>query len=126
MLVKHDQLPIPADVRVFDLEQPRTQDIPIHPTHQPGYFYALHRRHEDTYRPENGPRSGAAGVIVCKEHTGTHIDALNHFGIRGKIWNGFKADEHLGDRGWKRTGIASSGVETSSSSKSRMMTSSAD
>ena len=38
-------------------------------------------------------------------HTGTHIDALNHFGIHGKIWNGFKADEHLGDRGWKRAGI---------------------
>jgi kynurenine formamidase len=37
-------------------------------------------------------------------HTGTHIDALNHFGLGGKIWNGFAADEHLGDRGWQRTG----------------------
>jgi kynurenine formamidase len=37
-------------------------------------------------------------------HMGTHIDALNHFGLNGKIWNGFRADDHLGDRGWKKTG----------------------
>lgn len=37
-------------------------------------------------------------------HTGTHIDALNHFGLDGKIYNGFRPDEHLGDRGWNRTG----------------------
>ena len=44
--------------RVYDLEQPRFRGMPIHPSHQPGYFYALHRRHRDTYRPaEHGPRS---------------------------------------------------------------------
>jgi kynurenine formamidase len=32
---------------------------------------------------------------------GTHIDALVHFGLNGKIWNGFSATEHLGDRGWR-------------------------
>lgn len=37
-------------------------------------------------------------------HTGTHIDALNHFGLNGKIYNGFTAEEHLGDRGWNKTG----------------------
>ncbi len=37
-------------------------------------------------------------------HTGTHIDALNHFGLNGKIWNGFNAVEHAGDRGWSVTG----------------------
>lgn len=37
-------------------------------------------------------------------HTGTHIDALNHFGLHGKVWNGFDAKTHLGDRGWKKTG----------------------
>ena len=69
-----------AGARVFDLEQPRTEDMPIHPAHrQAGYSYHLHRRHEDEYRPEEaGPRTGAAGIIVCGEHTGTHIDALCH------------------------------------------------
>lgn len=37
-------------------------------------------------------------------HTGTHIDALNHFGLNGKIWNNFDARNHLGDRGWRKTG----------------------
>lgn len=32
---------------------------------------------------------------------GTHIDALVHFGLDGKIWNGFSEAEHLGDRGWR-------------------------
>jgi kynurenine formamidase len=63
--------------RVFDLEQPRFAGMPIHPAHKPGYFYGLHRRHRDTYRPEqHGPRSGASGVLTMMEHSGTHIDAL--------------------------------------------------
>lgn len=37
-------------------------------------------------------------------HMGTHIDALNHFGLNGEIYNGFSSDEYLGDRGWQKTG----------------------
>jgi kynurenine formamidase len=73
------RLPVGGNVRAFDLEQPRTVDMPVHESHRPGYLYALHRRHEDGYRPDEGsPRSGASGLIVCKEHSGTHIDALSH------------------------------------------------
>jgi kynurenine formamidase len=64
-------------LRVFDLEHPRTAAMPIHPAHLPGYSYVLHRRHEDGYG-QDGPRTGASGMIVCMEHTGTHIDALCH------------------------------------------------
>lgn len=53
----------------------------------------------------NTVRSYTGTAFSMYSHTGTHIDALNHFGIHGKIWNGFSADEHLGDRGWKRTGV---------------------
>src|SRR4029079_11434278 len=68
-----------ARARVFDLEQPRFAGMPVHPVHKPGYFYALHRRHRDTYRPGlHGPRSGASGVLTMMEHSGTHIDALCH------------------------------------------------
>ena len=38
-------------------------------------------------------------------HTGTHIDALNHFGLHGKIWNEFSADKDLGVRGWTKAGV---------------------
>jgi len=46
--------------------------------------------------------TGAA--ISLYTHMGTHIDSLNHFGLDGKIWNGFAASEHLGDRGWQVAG----------------------
>src|SRR3954452_20305693 len=65
--------------RAYDLEQPRFAGMPIHPTHLPGYFYGLHRRHRDTYDPEKqGPRSGSSGILTMMEHTGTHLDALCH------------------------------------------------
>lgn len=43
-------------------------------------------------------------VIFMYTHTGTHIDSLNHFGVDGHIYNNFKADEHLGSRGWVKGG----------------------
>lgn len=48
--------------------------------------------------------SYTGSAISMYAHTGTHIDALNHFGLNGKVYNGFSADEHLGDRGWVKTG----------------------
>src|SRR5262245_30342073 len=53
--------------------------MPIHPAHKPGYLYTLHRRHRDTYRPEqHGSRPGSSGMLTMLEHRGTHIDALCH------------------------------------------------
>lgn len=46
--------------------------------------------------------TGAA--VSMYTHMGTHIDALVHFGLDGKVWNGFSADEYLGDRGWRVAG----------------------
>lgn len=46
--------------------------------------------------------SGAA--ISMYTHMGTHIDALSHFGLDGRIWNGFESRDHLGDRGWTKAG----------------------
>lgn len=47
--------------------------------------------------------SGSAFSMYA--HTGTHIDALSHFGLQGQIYNGFKTEDHLGDRGWRKGGI---------------------
>lgn len=43
-------------------------------------------------------------AVSMYTHMGTHIDALNHFGLKGRIWNGFEASQYLGDKGWKKTG----------------------
>ncbi|NBF06851.1 cyclase family protein [Pseudomonas sp. Fl5BN2] len=54
--------------------------------------------------PMNQHVSYSGSAVSMYAHMGTHIDALNHFGLDGKIWNGFRADQHLGDRGWNVTG----------------------
>jgi kynurenine formamidase len=91
---------------VYDLEQPRHAGMPIYPTHKPGYFYALHRRHRDNYRPEaNGPRSGASGTLVMMEHSGTHIDALCHQAYSLKLHGGIPVDEVETTTGFTRLGI---------------------
>jgi kynurenine formamidase len=53
---------------------------------------------------QNHHVSYTGSAVSMYTHMGTHIDALNHFGLDGRIWNGFRADDHLGDRGWRRTG----------------------
>lgn len=52
----------------------------------------------------NAKVSYTGDAISMYTHMGTHIDALNHFGLNGKIWNGFSAEKYLGDKGWKKTG----------------------
>jgi kynurenine formamidase len=48
--------------------------------------------------------SYSGDAISMYTHTGTHIDALNHFGYNGRIFNGFSVDENLGSRGWRKAG----------------------
>ncbi len=55
-------------------------------------------------RAMNEHVSYTGAAVSMYTHMGTHIDSLNHFGLNGKIWNGFSADEHLGDRGWTVAG----------------------
>jgi len=55
-------------------------------------------------RKMNNHVSYTGAAISMYTHMGTHIDALNHFGLNGEVWNGFSAQKHLGDRGWSVTG----------------------
>jgi kynurenine formamidase len=94
-----------ASARVFDLEQPRFAGMPVHPAHKPGYFYGLHRRHRDSYRPlEHGPRSGASGVLTMMEHSGTHIDALCHQACDMAFHGGVKVDDVERSDGYRALG----------------------
>jgi kynurenine formamidase len=92
--------------RVYDLEQPRFAGMPIHPTHRPGYFYALHRRHRDTLQPEkHGPRSSASGILTMMEHSGTHLDALCHQANGLRLHGDLATDDVETPAGFKRLGI---------------------
>lgn len=92
--------------QVFDLEQPRFFGMPIYPTHRPGYFYALHRRHRDSYLPEvHGPRTGASGVLTMMEHSGTHIDALCHQACGFRMFGDVPVETTETQAGFKQLGI---------------------
>lgn len=94
--------------RIYDLEQPRFAGMPIHPAHKPGYFYALHRRHRDTYQPANhGPRSSASGILTMMEHTGTHIDALSHQACELMLHGGVPIEQVETPTGFTQHGIES-------------------
>lgn len=92
--------------QVFDLEQPRFKGMPIHESHQPGYFYALHRRHTDAIRNGiEGARTGSSGVIVAMEHSGTHIDALCHQAVDLHFYGGVPAEESVLHGGYAQYGV---------------------
>lgn len=92
--------------RVIDLEQPRFHGMPIHPAHKPGYHYALHRRHRDTYQPAvHGPRSAASGILTMMEHSGTHIDALCHQACCLKLFGDLDTSSVETPAGFKQLGI---------------------
>jgi kynurenine formamidase len=92
--------------RVFDLEQPRFAGMPIYPSHRPGYFYALHRRHRDTLQPDvHGPRTGASGTLTMMEHSGTHLDALCHQAADLTMFGGVPVDGTETPAGFTRLGV---------------------
>ncbi len=97
---------LPEGTQIFDLEQPRTAEMPVYPAHRPGYSYLLHRRHEDEYDPEGGgPRTSASGIIVCTEHTGTHIDAICHQSDALKLYGDLMTEDVATSRGFTHLGV---------------------
>jgi len=99
--------------RVYDLATEYFVGMPsFHHLHDPAYQYWLTHTPRGTVvdnpnglgEAMNHKVSYTGDAISLYTHMGTHIDALNHFGLNGRIWNGYSADEHLGDKGWKKTG----------------------
>jgi len=89
--------------RVFDLEQLRYAGAPSHPAHAPGFNYFLHRHHA---RGAAEARTGASGIIVTPEHSGTHIDALAHQAENLTLHGGIHVDEGVQTSvGFRKLGI---------------------
>jgi 4-oxalocrotonate tautomerase family enzyme len=106
-VVGHATLPdLDGAMQVFDLEQPRQEGMPIFPAHRPGYSYLLHRHHEDEYKPaDGGPRTSASGVIICMEHTGTHIDAICHQADGLTLFGGVPVNGVQTGKGFTQLGV---------------------
>src|SRR5438046_4129922 len=92
-----------AKARIFDLEQLRYAGAPSHPAHQPGFNYFLHRHHA---RGGAEARTGASGIIVTPEHSGTHIDVLAHQAENLTLHGGVHVDDGVQtSAGFKKLGI---------------------
>ncbi len=92
-------------LRRFDLAQSCHVGIPHYPSHPP-YLHSLTKLHGD-FCLDNGA-SSAADAITLGTHTGTHVDALCHYSLGGRLHGGGKVDE-LQD--WTY-GISQHGAET--------------
>ena len=99
--------------KIYDLSVEYFVGMPsFHQLGDPPYQYWLtHTPHGTLIDNPNGlgeamnkKVSYTGDAISMYTHMGTHIDALNHFGLNGKIWNGYSPEEHLGDKGWNKTG----------------------
>jgi len=102
-----------ASGKIYDLSVEYFVGMPsFHQLGDPGYQYWLTHTPRGTVvdnpnglgESMNARVSYTGDAISMYTHMGTHIDALNHFGLDGKIWNGFTPERHLGDKGWKKTG----------------------
>ncbi|MCP3956428.1 MAG: cyclase family protein [bacterium] len=78
------------DCRVYDLAQPLEHGMPVSPNH-PGFKLALMRRHGDMERADGS--SAANEMMLLGGHTGTHIDALCHVSLDGRLHGGADASQ---------------------------------
>lgn len=90
--------------KVYQLGRPLEAATPVSPSH-PTFRMALLRRHGDVVRSDGS--SGANELLTLGGHTGTHIDALSHVSVNGKLHGGI--DAYDASRGGK---FQSLGVET--------------
>ena len=92
--------------KVYNLAQVLEDGIPSHPFHGP-FWYATFRRHSlDLKSP--GKQNDAGGMntrIEMADHTGTHIDSLNHVSIGDRVYNGIVAEDIVGFFGSTKLGI---------------------
>jgi kynurenine formamidase len=93
---------IAGGTRVIDLGQPLHPRVP-HSPNQPGFQYALTRRHGDIIRADGA--SAATDLLITGGHTGTHVDALAHVSQDGKLHGGVEAAAVQSNQGFAAHGI---------------------
>lgn len=74
--------------RLIDLAQPYYPGMPHWPTHPP-FAMAPTKQHGDFVLPSGA--SSSAELIALGTHVGTHLDALCHFSLHGRLHRGVDA-----------------------------------
>lgn len=77
--------PTSNDVRVYDLAVRLETGMPRHPYHPP-FGFALAKLHGEGMYP--GGISSSMEMLTTGGHVGTHVDALGHIAVDGKVFGG--------------------------------------
>ncbi len=92
--------------RTYNLAHILEEGIPSLPFHGQ-FLYSTFRRHSlDLKSP--GKLNDAGGMntrLEMADHTGTHIDGLNHVSIGERLYNGYISDDIMGTFGTTKLGI---------------------
>lgn len=89
-------------VTVVDLAQPFEVGMPASPTHPP-FEFALRHRHGDFSYP--GGFTGSHEIMVLGGHVGTHLDAVSHVAVDGKLHGGVPVAEAMHAGRYRSHGI---------------------
>lgn len=81
-----------AKKRIFDLSVPLEMGMP-NSGHHPPFQMALVRRHGDRDRPGANGGTSANELITTGCHIGTHVDAIGHWAVDGRIHGDLDAKE---------------------------------
>ncbi|WP_030903588.1 cyclase family protein [Streptomyces sp. NRRL F-5126] len=79
-------------IEAIDLAQPLEIGMPVSPTH-PAFQFALRERHGDVVRADG--ITGSHEMIVLGGHVGTHMDALCHVAVDGRLFGGIPVADAL-------------------------------
>jgi kynurenine formamidase len=92
--------------KIYNLSQTLESGIPQHWFHGE-FFYSTFRRHSDSIKLFAAKNEvGAMNMrLEMADHTGTHIDGLNHTSIKGRVYNGRLGDEITSSHGTSKLGI---------------------
>jgi kynurenine formamidase len=94
-----------TSAKIYDLGQPYFVGMPHHPMHPP-FLFSLTKKHGDYVGP-NGA-SSASESLGLSGHMGTHIDALCHISLDGKL----HGDHEVKDIQSYSGGVAQHSIDT--------------
>lgn len=83
--------PTGNDVRVYDLAVRLETGMPRHPYHPP-FGFALAKSHGEGMYPDG--ISSSMEMLTTGGHVGTHVDALGHIAVDGKVFGGRDVMDH--------------------------------
>lgn len=101
-------LKLPVQGKVVSLSHLLENGMPVPDFHGP-FLMTTHRTVRGTLDMFSGSNSNRLGSVVCRyelaDHTGTHIDALNHASEGFELYGGVDAREVTTDTGTKTLGV---------------------